>query len=223
MDDVDHTVDEPDLAVRADYEWGTLSAADVGDDPVVEVRRWLAEAQAHIGVDFNAMVLCTVDATGSPSARNVLLRELDDQGRFSFFTNRTSRKGSDIEANPRVSLLFSWLPVHRQVRVDGTAEMLDDAACDDYFASRPRDSQVAAWASHQSRVISSREELIAEVERQRERFEGAAVPRPDFWGGYAVVPTRIEMWQGRPSRLHDRVCFTRRGGAGGWVKERLAP
>ena len=197
---------------------------DLGSDPVPTVRTWLAEAESHVGVDFNSMVLATVDHRGRPSTRNVLLRDVDEAGRFSFFTNRSSHKGRDIEANPAVSLLFSWLPIHRQLRIDGMAEKLADALSDEYFAGRPRDSQVAAWASEQSSVIASRSELLDAVQRCTVEFEDGEVPRPPNWGGYAVVPHTMEFWQGRPSRLHDRVRFTRiTEESGGWLKERLAP
>lgn len=214
----------PDLAARVDYEWGTLSIGDLGADPIPAVREWLADAESHIGADFNAMVLATADGQGRPSTRNVLLREVDPAGRFWFFTNRSSQKGRDIEANSAVSLLFSWLPIHRQIRVDGVAEELDDVLSDEYFNSRPRDSQVAAWASEQSSVLASRSELLEEVQRRTAEFEGREVPRPPDWGGYAVVPHSVEFWQGRPSRLHDRVRFTApEEQPGGWLKERLAP
>lgn len=215
---------EPDLGVRVDYEWGTISAGDLGSDPVPTVRTWLAEAESHVGVDFNSMVLATVDDRGRPSMRNVLLREVDAAGRFWFFTNRSSEKGRDIDANPAVSLLFSWLPIHRQMRIDGVAEQLDDARSDEYFAGRPRDSQIAAWASEQSSVIASRTELLDAVQRRTAEFEGREVPRPPNWGGYVVTPRSVEFWQGRPSRLHDRVRFSRTTEEpGGWRKERLAP
>lgn len=220
----------PDLGVRADYDPGAISLDDLGDDPVAEARIWLAEAQGHIGVDFNAMVLATVDAHGAPSTRNVLLREIDQAGRFSFFTNRLSHKGIDIAGNASVSLLFTWLSIRRQVRVDGTAEVLGDAVCDEYFAGRPRDSQLAAWASEQSAVIPSRQALLDAVARYEHDFTGREVPRPPHWGGYSVNPHMIEFWQGRPSRLHDRIRFRRPVGAdpelspdAAWVRERLAP
>jgi len=149
---------------------------------------------------------------------------VDEAGRFWFFTNRSSNKGRDMEANPAVSLLFSWLAVHRQMRVDGAAEPLADALSDEYFAERPRDSQIAAWASEQSSVIPSRDTLLEAVRRYGERFDRGDVPRPPNWGGYVVVPTCVEFWQGRPSRLHDRIRFTRTAdGSDGWTKERLAP
>jgi len=213
----------PDLNQRFDYEWGTLEESDLGEDPIAALQMWLAEAEAESLPDFNAMAVATVSEAGRPSMRNVLLRGIDDHGRLSFFTNRHSRKGREISGSPAVSLLFSWLPMHRQVRVDGDAAELDDASSDAYFETRPRDSRLAAWASPQSEVIASRAELEAAVEEARRRFEGAEVPRPHFWGGYAVTPRTVEFWQGRPSRLHDRVRFTRERAGERWVVERLGP
>jgi pyridoxamine 5'-phosphate oxidase len=213
----------PDLHQRIQYEWGTLEEADLGDDPVAAMRRWLVEAEehSHLTADFNAMVLCTVDPDGQPSARNMLLRGIDEQGRLQFFTNRLSRKGAALAHEHRVCLLFSWLDIHRQVRVDGVADELDDEESSAYFATRPRDSQISAWASEQSSVIASRHELEAAMADCSVRFQGEEVPRPPHWGGYAVVPSLIEFWQGRPNRLHDRVRFRREGQ--GWARDRLSP
>jgi len=211
----------PDLNVRFDYHWGTLLEPDAGDEPLALFRRWLADAQAADPEDFNAMVVATVGGDGQPAARTVLLRDLDDEGRFRFFTNRESRKGREIARQPRVGLLFNWLALRRQVRVDGVATVLDDAASDAYFASRPRESRLAAWASEQSQVIEGRGALDAAMAAAADRFAGDEVHRPAHWGGYAVAPNVVEFWQGRPNRLHDRIRFRREGG--GWVRERLAP
>jgi len=213
----------PDLHQRFDYDWGTLDAADLGADPVAALLGWLAEAEGLGIEDYNAMALATVGPDGRPSMRNVLLRGIDDDGRLRFFTNRSSRKGTQIAANAAVSLLFSWLPMHRQVRVDGDATVLDDAASDEYFATRPRQSRIAAWASPQSQVIGSRAELDDAVAGHDAGFGDGEVPRPPFWGGYAVEPLEVEFWQGRPNRLHDRIRFRRSPGGGPWVVERLAP
>lgn len=213
----------PDLRVRFDYEWGTLSAGDLPEEPIQPFRQWLADAGREMGADFNAVVLATADSAGRPSARNVLLREVDEAGDFWFFTNRTSHKGRDMASNPEVSLLFSWLPMHRQVRVDGTSSPLDDEASDRYFSERPRDSQIAAWASSQSEVIESRRTLEDSVKYFDVLYEGREVPRPPHWGGYLVSPRCVEFWQGRPSRLHDRIRYCRAGSGADWAKERLAP
>lgn len=204
---------------HTDYTRGRLDESDVGDDPFVAVTRWLDDAAAA-GVDEpTAMAVSTVDDAGRPSARNVLLRGLDHG--FVFYTNFTSHKGRDLARNPNCALLFSWLGLQRQIRVDGVAERLDDATCDDYFASRPRGSQLGAWASPQSEVIVSRDVLDDAVTETEARFAGAAVPRPPHWGGFRVIPATIELWQGRANRLHDRLRFRRAGDA--WVIERLAP
>jgi pyridoxamine 5'-phosphate oxidase len=205
--------------LRIDYARHGLSDTEAGDDPLVLFRRWFAEATAAGQHEPNAMTLGTATPDGKPSARIVLLKIADKQG-LAFFTNYDSRKGRELANNPHAALVFFWPAVERQVRIEGTVEVVSEAESDEYFATRPVNSRLGAWASEQSGVIPSREELERRHQELLEKF-GEQVPRPPHWGGYRVVPTVWEFWQGRPSRLHDRIRF--RQAAGTWVRERLSP
>lgn len=207
--------------MRQSYERGGLDASDLAEDWLAQLRVWLADAVDAGLREPNAMVLATADADGRPSARTVLLKGLDARG-LVLYTNRSSRKGTEIAANPAVSLVFPWIDLQRQVVVCGTAAPVDDAESDAYFASRPRGSQLGAAASPQSTVIPDRATLLdARAALDAAHPEGTAVPRPAHWGGLRVAPDSVEFWQGRPDRLHDRLRYRRDGGA--WVVERLAP
>jgi pyridoxamine 5'-phosphate oxidase len=206
--------------MRRDYEVRGLRKADLLDDPLAQFERWFDEARDAGLEEPNGMTLATVDATEQPSARTVLLKGVDRRG-LTFFTNFDSRKARELAANPKAALLFWWPPQARQVRFEGTIEAVDDREADAYFASRPRGSQIGAWASAQSSVIADRAVLEAAEAEIAARFADAEVPRPPFWGGYRLMPDCVEFWQGRRDRLHDRLRFTRR--TDGWTIERLAP
>jgi pyridoxamine 5'-phosphate oxidase len=191
-----------------------------GADPIAEFQELFARARESEVGDSTACSLATSTPDGRPANRMVLLKGVDERG-FVFFTNYTSRKAADLEANPRAALCFYWYSLSRQVRVEGAVERLPSDESDAYFASRPRGSQIAAWASKQSQPLGSRAELVARVAKLEARFLGREVPRPEFWGGYRLVPERIEIWHNQLHRLHDRFLYRRTGD--GWSRERLYP
>jgi pyridoxamine 5'-phosphate oxidase len=208
--------------LRREYARARLDETDVSHDPFVEFARWFAEAQDAQLTDPNAMTLATAAADGSPSARIVLLKAFDERG-FVFFSDYRSRKGAELEANPRAALVFYWPELDRQVRITGGVALTTREESERYFRSRPLGSRLGAWASHQSRVIPSRATLEADLRSVEDRFKDGDVPLPAHWGGYRVVPDAIEFWQGRESRLHDRIRYVREGGGRGWRVERLSP
>lgn len=230
--------------IRREYNLAGLRRKDLADDPVVQFKRWFEQAQsARVSgrlrkffirlyeslllaggaelKDVNAMTLATADKQGRPSARMVLLKGLDERG-FTFYTNYDSRKGQELEENPQAALVFYWSDLEREVCVAGTVSKLPVAESEAYHNSRPRGSRIGAWASKQSSVVRDRAELEAKWREFEARYPGQNVPKPPSWGGYVLAPARIEFWQGRPNRLHDRFRYTRQPG-GNWLIERLSP
>jgi len=212
--------DTPVADLRKSYERGALDEADAADDPLRQFERWFAEARAAGVPEPNAMTLATVGADGRPSTRIVLIKGLDARG-LVWYTNYDSRKGQELAAHPWASLQFHWVELERQVRIEGRVEKSEPDVADAYHASRPLASRIGAWASPQSRVIASRTELEQRTAEAEARF-GSEPPRPPHWGGYRLVPDRWEFWQGRRSRLHDRLRYLAQPG-GSWLRERLAP
>jgi pyridoxamine 5'-phosphate oxidase len=207
--------------LRREYASRALDEADAHADPIRQFTLWFDEALKSQLLDVNAMTLATASAAGEPSARIVLLKEADENG-FVFYTNYDSAKGGDLAANPRAALLIFWAELERQVRINGSVARTTAAESEKYFHSRPIESQIGAAVSNQSRPVSHRSELEQRYAELEAKYRGAAVPLPSNWGGYRVRPDRIEFWQGRKSRLHDRLLYTRQSD-GAWSRSRLAP
>jgi len=212
---------DPIAGIRMDYKMRSLTEADTAADPLEQFGRWWGEAIASNIDEVNAMTLATAGHAGKPSARIVLLKGVKPEG-FEFFTNYESSKAVEMAANEYVALVFFWKELQRQVRIEGTVSKTAASVSDEYFNSRPRESRIGAWSSPQSHIISSREMLDERMADSKKKFEGKEdIPRPDFWGGYIVKPLKIEFWQGRPNRLHDRIEYVLENGS--WIKRRLAP
>jgi pyridoxamine 5'-phosphate oxidase len=207
--------------LRREYASRALVESEAADDPLRQFELWLNEAMKASLLEATAMTLATASSAGEPTARIVLLKGYDERG-FVFFTNYESAKGRDLDTNPRASLLFFWAELERQIRITGTVSRTTAEESAAYFHSRPVESQLGAWASAQSRVLADRAQLEARQAELRDAYKGREVPLPPFWGGYRVAPERIEFWQGRTSRLHDRLLYTKSVN-GTWSRTRLAP
>jgi len=205
---------------RREYVRGPLEREDLDADPIVQFEHWFEEACQEVEMEPNAMTLATVDGAGAPAVRTVLLKFFDRNG-FVFYTNLESRKAIHIDANPEVALLFWWPQQERQIEINGVAERISNVETAKYFMTRPRGSQLGAWVSQQSHVLTSRKALEMKLEEMKRKFANREVPLPSFWGGYRVVPSAIEFWQGQADRLHDRFQYMREGER--WRIQRLAP
>lgn len=206
--------------IRTEYKHESLLEKDVAQDPILQFGKWWDEAIQSDISEVNAMTLATCNNEGYPSARIVLLKGFDETG-FIFFTNYESNKAKELEENPKAALVFFWKELERQVRIEGVIEKADENMSDSYFISRPHDSQVGAWASPQSKVIKNREVIEEKFLDLSREYAAGVIPRPQFWGGYIVRPEKMEFWQGRTSRLHDRILYTKSNAD--WIIERLAP
>ncbi|HKK38729.1 MAG TPA: pyridoxamine 5'-phosphate oxidase [Cryomorphaceae bacterium] len=206
---------------RRDFKNEALEEFSMSDNPFDQFEKWFEQALKSEIQEPYAFTLATADRGGSPSARVLYMRDVTKRG-ISFFTNYKSDKGSDLAENPKCTANFFWMELDRQVRFSGNAEKLPAEESDAYFESRPRGSQIGAWASDQSSQLENRQELLDKLDSLKEKFEGLEVPRPDHWGGYLIKPERVEFWQGRESRLHDRILYTQNDD-GAWVKQRLSP
>lgn len=206
--------------LRLNYTQEKLNESDVDSDPIKQFQHWFEQSVNAQLPEPNAMTLATATKDGVPSARIVLLKGVDQRG-FVFYTNYESHKGNELAENPKAALVFLWKQLERQVRIEGRVEKVTAAEADEYFQSRPLESRLGAWTSDQSRVIPNREVLEQRFEALKAKYQNQEIPRPPHWGGYRVIPHLIEFWQGRPSRLHDRLCYRKEGDR--WVIERLAP
>ncbi len=207
--------------LRTDYKGDFFNEDEVDKNPIIQFENWFQDAIKIPDISFNAFTLSTLDSKGFPDSRIVLLKNVSDAG-FTFFTNYNSAKGKQLEDNPKASMVFFWDQLKRQVRIQGTVSKVSPEQSDDYFINRPAGSKLGAWASPQSQVLESREELEALLSKTREKYGENPTERPEFWGGYILKPLQIEFWQGRESRLHDRLKYTLQE-SGEWKIERLAP